>query len=184
MRKAIRKIICWRFREKLDSSSKTNHKSSKNMIIWNRWFFFAIGKYSNSKATDEFSIGSIALSHFLKRFRKLDQKKCLNDETSRLLLFVGLMILLFYPFFVWGEKTISAAGGDFPIQSIIFLHKAPMDYKMIWTTINLYRSLILARSLIMILFIHALCVCTKVQNYLSKIGLAAIICHEKLCKIL
>ena len=93
------------------------------------------------------------------------------------------MILLFYPFFVWGEKTISAAGGDFPIQSIIFLHKAPMDYKMIWTTINLYRSLILARSLIMILFIHALSVCTKVQNYLSKIGLAAIICHEKLCKI-
>ena len=82
-----------------------------------------------------------------------------------LLLFVGLMILLFYPFFVWGEKTISAAGGDFPIQSIIFLHKAPMDYKMIWTTINLYRSLILARSLIMILFIHALCVCLCVQKF-------------------
>ena len=69
-----------------------------------------------------------------------------EEAADMLLLFVGLMILLFYPFFVWGEKTISAAGGDFPIQSIIFLHKAPMDYKMIWTTINLYRSLILARS--------------------------------------
>ena len=81
---------------------------------------------------------------------KLDQKmfKWWKEEAAAdmLLLFVGLMILLFYPFFVWGEKTISAAGGDFPIQSIIFLHKAPMDYKMIWTTINLYRSLILARS--------------------------------------
>ena len=102
---------------------------------------------------------------------KLDQKmfKWWKEEAAAdmLLLFVGLMILLFYPFFVWGEKTISAAGGDFPIQSIIFLHKAPMDYKMIWTTINLYRSLILARCLVMILFIHALCVCTKVQNYLS-----------------
>ena len=40
MRKAIRKIICWRFREKFDFSSKTNHKSSINTIIWNWWFFF------------------------------------------------------------------------------------------------------------------------------------------------
>ena len=66
MRKAIRKIICWRFREKFDFSSKTR--------LFEIDVFFSIGKYSNSKATDEFSIGSIALSHFLKRFRKLDQK--------------------------------------------------------------------------------------------------------------
>ena len=47
--------------------------SEKNLIL---------GKYSNSKATDEFSKGSIALSHFLKGFASLTKKKCLNDETT------------------------------------------------------------------------------------------------------
>ena len=49
----------------------TSHQKTRLFEIED---FFSIGKYSNSKATDEFSIGSIALSHFLKRFRKLDQK--------------------------------------------------------------------------------------------------------------
>ena len=72
--KIIRNITCWRFREKFDFSLKTNHKSSKNTIIYEIDDFFSIGKYSNSKATDEFSKGSIALSHFLKGFASLTKK--------------------------------------------------------------------------------------------------------------
>ena len=59
--KTIRNITCCRFREKFDFWFK-----NRSQVIQKY--------YSNSKATDEFSKGSIALSHFLKGFASLTKK--------------------------------------------------------------------------------------------------------------